>query len=110
MIIKLDWFSCNPTPKWEALIHQMLEEMATLKQISLASVRVEEMAESSKRYHLTTILRMPGPDVLAHGDGHTVEEALTKMADKIRHTLQVRAANSRKQDGAARGVKATHRG
>jgi hypothetical protein len=110
MIIKLEWFSCNPTQKWEAEIHQMLEEMATLKQISLASVRVEELTQSSQKYHLTTILRMPGPDVLAHGDGFTFEEALKKMADKIRHTLQTRIEASRREDGATRGVKAIHRG
>ncbi len=110
MIIKLDWFSCNSSPKWDAQIHKMLEEMGALKAISHASVRVEEISEGSPRFHLTTMLRMPGPDVLAHGDGQTFEEAILKMSGKIRHTLQTRVSNARRNDSAAKGVKAMHRG
>jgi len=110
MIIKLDWFSCSPTKKWEAQIHQTLEELGTLKQISQASVRVEETTESAHQFHLTLMLRMPGPDVLSHGTGSTFEEALLKLGTAARKTLMARASKARETNSAGIGVKATHRG
>jgi len=94
MIIKLDWFNCKAVPEWEAQIHYMLEKASAAKQISVASVRVEEVSGSEQQYHLTTMLRMPGPDVIAHGDGPTFDEAMQKMSVKILHHLQTQAANA----------------
>ena len=56
------------------------------------------------------MLTMPGPDVLAHGAGHTFEEALRKLEDAALKTLEHRAKKARQLNGAVRGVKALHRG
>jgi hypothetical protein len=110
MIIHLDWFGCNPRSKWETEIHQTLENLATIKRVSRASVRVEEITEGGPRSHLTMMLTMPGPDVISHGIGHTFDEALLKLTATVRQMLTMRAMKLRQHDGAARGVKALHRG
>ena len=111
MIIRIDWFNCNALPKWDAKIHKMLEEIVELKpQISHASVRTEEIPDAGQRFHLVTMLRMPGPDIIAHGKGQTFEEAMLKMATKIRRTLTTRTSKALQFTGAACGVKTSFRG
>lgn len=110
MIIRLDWFGCEPTTTKEQRIHRALETLQSIKPISRASVRVEEQTNESPSYHLTLMLTMPGPDVLAHGAGHTFEEALRKLEDAALKTLEHRAKKARQLNGAVRGVKALHRG
>lgn len=95
MIIKLEWFNCTALPQWEAQIHHMLEEAAQQKSISHASIRVEDTPGTEPRYHLVTLLRMPGPDVIVHGDGHTFEDAMLNMGARLRRTLRSRALNAR---------------
>ena len=101
MIIKLDWYNCTALPQWEAQIHQMLEEATQHQSISHASIRVEDTPSSEMRFHLVTLLRMPGPDVIAHGDGHTFEEAMMNMGAKLRRTLRSRALNARRPDAVS---------
>jgi hypothetical protein len=96
MIIKLDWYNCTALPQWEAQIHHMLEEAAHYKTISHASIRVEDTPGTELRFHLVTLLRMPGPDVIAHGDGHTFEEAMLNMGARLRRTLRSRALNEQR--------------
>jgi len=110
MIIHLDWFGCDPRAQWESQIHQTLEQFATLKQISRAVVRVEQQREKTPRYHLSMMLSIPGPDVLARSAGHTFDEALLKLQATVRKTLATRLLNARRLTGAARGVKPAHRG
>ena len=110
MIIRLDWFGCEPTGAKEQRIHQALETLQSVKPISRASVRVEEQASQSPPYHLTLMLTMPGPDVLAHGTGHTFEEALIKLEATALKTLEDRANKARQINGTIRGVKTLHRG
>jgi hypothetical protein len=110
MIIQLDWFGCNPRIKWETQIHQTLEQFATLKPISRALVRVEQQSEQTPPYHLSMMLSIPGPDVLARSSGHTFDEALLKLRANVRKTLATRLLKSRRLTGAARGVKPAHRG
>ncbi|MDI1311828.1 hypothetical protein [Prosthecobacter sp.] len=110
MIIQLDWFGCDPRTQWESQIHQTLEQFAALKPVSRAVVRVEHLADSAPRYHLSMALGIPGPDVLARSTGHTFDEALLKLSSSVRKTLATRALNARRLNGAARGVKAMHRG
>ncbi len=110
MIIRLDWFGCEPTSAKEQRIHKALETLQSIKPISRASVRVEEQTKESPSYHLTLMLTMPGPDVLAHGAGHTFEEALLKLEAAALRTLENRARKARQLNGAVRGVKALHRG
>jgi hypothetical protein len=110
MIIRLDWFGCEPTAAKEQHIHQTLETLQGIKPISRASVRVEEQANDSPAYHLTLMLAVPGPDVLAHGVGHTFDEALKKLKAAALKALENRARKSRQLNGAVRGVKASHRG
>lgn len=110
MIIRLDWFGCEPTAAREQSIHKTLETLQSIKPISRASVRVEEQAKDSPSYHLTLMLTMPGPDVLAHGAGHTFDEALRKLEAATVKTLETRVHKARQLNGAVRGVKALHRG
>ena len=110
MIIQLDWFGCEPRAKWESLIHDTLEQFATLKTISRAHVRVEQLTEHTPPYHLSVMLSIPGPDVLARSAGHTFDEALLKLTASVRKTLCMRAMNARRLSDASRGVKAMHRG
>jgi hypothetical protein len=110
MIIQLDWFGCEPRSKWESLIHQALEQFATLKTISRAHVRVEQLTEHTPPYHLSVMLSIPGPDVLARSAGHTFDEALLKLTASVRKTLGMRLMKARQLDVAPRGVKAVHRG
>jgi tartrate dehydratase alpha subunit/fumarate hydratase class I-like protein len=56
------------------------------------------------------MLAVPGPDVLAHGVGHTFDEALKKLKAAALKALENRARKSRQLNGAVRGVKASHRG
>lgn len=110
MIIQLDWFGCKPRGKWESQIHQTLEHLATLKPISRAVVRVQQQAEKATRYHLSLMLSMPGPDVLAHSNGHTFDEALLKLKASVQKTLATRLLKASQLTGATRGVKPAHRG
>ena len=110
MIIRLDWFGCEPTALREQLIHNTLETLQGIKPISRASLRVEEQPKESPSFHLTLMLTMPGPDVLAHGAGHTFDEALRKLEAAASKTLEGRAQKARQKNGAVRGVKALHRG
>jgi hypothetical protein len=110
MIIKLDWFGCQPRAPWETQIHQTLHALSLIKPISRASVRIEEHDEGGMPFHLTLMLTMPGPDVLSHGTGHTFEEALLKLSRAAKKTLTERVLKSRQPTDAAMGVKATHRG
>jgi len=110
MIIQLDWFGCAPRPKWEAQIHQALEHFGSSKPISRAAMRVEEISEHPPRYHLSMKLSIPGPDILARSDGNTFDEAMLKLIASVRKTLASRAMKVRQINGAARGVKAMHRG
>ena len=110
MIIQLDWFGCDPRAKWESQIHHTLEQFATLKPISRAVMRVEQIAEKSSHYHLTLILSIPGPDVLARSTGYTFDEALLKIHSSVIQTLAKRSSKARQLSGAARGVKPAHRG
>ncbi len=110
MNIQLDWFGCDPLPKWESQIHQALERFAALKPVSRAVVRVEEMQEGKPRYHLSMNLSIPGPDLLARSCGHTFEEALLKLNATVHKTLTMRVTKVRRFSGAARGVKPSHRG
>ncbi len=95
MIIKLDWYNCTAHPTWETQIHQLLEEAAHLQPVSHATVRVEEMTGGDMRFHLVTALRMSGPDILAHGDGSTFDEALLEMSAKLRRGLRSSALHGR---------------
>lgn len=110
MIIQLDWFGCEPRTKWESLIHQTLEQFASLKPISRAQVRIEQLSQQTPPYHLSVMLSIPGPDVLARAAGHTFDEALLKLTASVRKTLTMRAMKVRELDSAPRGVKAMHRG
>lgn len=110
MIIQLDWFGCEPRTKWESLIHQTLEQFATLKPISRAQVRVEQLSQQTPPYHLSVMLSIPGPDVLARAAGHTFDEALLKLTASVRKTLSIRLMKANQLDSAPRGVKAMHRG
>lgn len=110
MIIHLDWFGCEPRTQWETKIHQTLEYFATLKPISRALVRVEQQREKTPRYHLSMMLSIPGPDVLARSAGHTFDEALLKLRASVCKTLATRLLNAHRLTGAARGVKPAHRG
>jgi len=110
MIIQLDWFGCEPRSKWESLIHQTLAQFATLKTISRAQVRVEQLSEQTPPYQLSVMLSIPGPDVLARSAGHTFDEALLKLTASVRKTLTMRAMKVRELNAAPRGVKALHRG
>ena len=110
MIIQLDWFGCEPRAKWESLIHQTLEQFATLKTISRAQVRIEQLSQQTPPYQLSVMLSVPGPDVLARSAGHTFDEALLKLTASVRKTLTMRAMKMRELNAAPRGVKAMHRG
>ena len=83
MIIQLDWFGCDPRSKWESQIHQTLEQFATLKTISRAQVRIEQLPQQTPAYHLSVMLSIPGPDVLARSAGHTFVEALLKLTASV---------------------------
>jgi hypothetical protein len=110
MIIQLDWYGCDPRTQWETQIHQTLEQLASLKTISRAVVRVERQPEKTPRYHLSMLLSIPGPDVLARSAGHTFDEALLKLRVSVHKTLATRLLNARRPTIAARGVKPAHRG
>lgn len=110
MIIQLDWFGCEPRSKWESLIHQTLAQFATLKTISRAQVRVEQLSDQTPPYQLSVMLSIPGPDVLARSAGHTFDEALLKLTASVRKTLSMRAMKVLELNAAPRGVKALHRG
>ncbi len=110
MIIRLDWFGCEPTSAKEQRIHKALETLQSIKPISRASVRVEELAKQSPAYHLTLMLTMPGPDVLAHGVGHTFDEALSKLENSAIKTLESRVHKALKFNGAVRRARAMHLG
>jgi hypothetical protein len=110
MIIQLDWFGCEPRSKWEALIHQHLEQFATSKNITRAQVRVEQHAEAHPPYRISLLLNIPGPDIASQGSGSTFDEALLKLVQAVRRTITLRAMKSREDNGAAKGVKAMHRG
>jgi hypothetical protein len=110
MIIQLDWFGCEPRTKWESLIHHTLEQFATLKTISRAQVRIEQLSQQTPPYHLSVMLSIPGPNVLARSAGHTFDEALLKLTASVRKTLTMRAMKVRELNTAPRGVKAMHRG
>ncbi len=110
MIIQLDWFGCEPRTKWESLIHQTLEQFASLKPISRAQVRVEQLSQQTPPYQLSVMLSVPGPDVLARSAGHTFNEALLKLTASVRKTLTMRAMKVREVDSAPRGATAMHRG
>jgi len=110
MIIQLDWFGCEPRTKWESLIHQTLEQFATLKPISRALVRIEQLTQHTPPYHVSVMLSIPGPDVLARAAGHTFDEALLKLTASVRKTLAMRLMKANQLDAAPRGVKAGHRG
>lgn len=87
MITKLDWFGCSPNAAWETQIHQTLQMLAEIKLISRASLRVEEEETSAEPFHLTLMLSMPGPDVLAHGRGHSFQNALQQLTLGVREKL-----------------------
>lgn len=110
MIIQLDWFGCDPRSKWESQIRQTLEQFAALKTISRAVVRVEQQRDKTPRYHLSMMLSIPGPDVLAKSAGHTFDEALLKLQSSVRKTLAARLLKTRRLTSAARGVLPAHRG
>ena len=110
MIIQLDWFGCEPRTRWESLIHQTLEQFTSLKAISRAQVRIEQLSQHAQPYHLSVMLSIPGPDMLARAAGHTFDEALLKLTASVRKTLTMRAMKVRELDAAPRGVKAMHRG
>ena len=110
MIIKLDWRRCHPRTNWEEQIHFLLEDVAALKSITQAVVSVEEVPDQSQRFRLRTLLCVPGPDVQADAFGHTFEEALLKLRGQIQQRLRKRQSSRLRSDGAARGVKAMHRG
>jgi hypothetical protein len=110
MIIQIDWFGCEPNSNRELHIHKTLESLNSIKPISRASLRIEETPKSSPAFHLVLILSMPGPDVLAHGIGHTFDEALRKLEESAHKTLDSRSKKAKQLNGAVRGVKALHRG
>lgn len=110
MIIRLDWFGTEPTSTRELRIHKTLENLQDIKPISRASMRVEEQTKESPAFHLTLMLTMPGPDVLAHGSGHTFDEALMKLETAALKSLANRIQKTKQHTRATRGVKALHRG
>lgn len=110
MTIQLDWFGCEPHAQKEKKIHHTLEVLHSMKSVTRASVRVEEHPESSPPFHLSIMLSMPGPDVVAHGTGQTFDEALLKLEAAAKKALDTRASKARQVNIAARGVKAAHRG
>ncbi|MFM2177202.1 MAG: hypothetical protein RL015_1300 [Verrucomicrobiota bacterium] len=110
MIIQIDWFGCEPNSNRELYIHKTLENLNSLKSISRASLRIEEDTQSSPPFRLVLILSMPGPDVLAHGIGHTFDEALHRLEESAHKTLERRSKMAKMLNGAPRGVKALHRG
>lgn len=88
----------------------MIGQFAALKAISRACVRVEQSTEGTPRFHISVLLCIPGPDILARSSGCTFQEALLKASTSVRKTLATRALKARQLNGAARGVKAAHRG
>ncbi|MCX6851562.1 MAG: hypothetical protein NTY98_21890 [Verrucomicrobia bacterium] len=93
MIIKIDWFGCSPNASWEKQIHQVLQALSEIKAIARARLRVEEEADSTDSFHLTLMLSMPGPDVLAHGRGNSFQSALDQINSQAHKKLSVIAQN-----------------
>lgn len=93
MITNIDWFGCAPNASWEKQIQQVLQALSEIKTISRARLRVEEAAESTDSFHLTLMLSMPGPDVLAHGRGNSFQSALDQINSQAHKKLSVIAQN-----------------
>lgn len=110
IIPAIEWLHCDPLPRWQAQIERMVSQFAALKPVSKATVRVEQATEGTPRFHLSVLLCVPGPDIVARASGCTFPEALLKTASSVNKTLARRALNARRLNGAARGVKAAHRG
>ncbi|MDI1311823.1 hypothetical protein [Prosthecobacter sp.] len=91
MITKLEWFGCTPDAAREIQIHQTLHMLSEIKPIARASLRVEEEEASAEPFHLTLMLSMPGPDVLAHGRGHSFQHALHQLTSVAQGMLSAYA-------------------
>ena len=93
MITNIDWFGCAPNASWEKQIHQILQTLSEIKPISRARLRVEEEGKSTDPFHLTLMLSMPGPDVLAHGRGNSFQSALDQINSQAHKKLSEIAQN-----------------
>lgn len=110
MITHIQYFGCDARPEWEEKIQALFMEARQHKAVSHASARVEEPQNAAYRFRITVSLQVPGPDIQAHGDGYTFNEALIGVSAAIRQIVKQRAEKAAQQTGATRGVKAAHRG
>lgn len=110
MITHIQYFGCDARPEWDEKLQALFMEARQHKAVSDASARVEEPQNAPYRYRITVTLKAPGPDIQAHGDGYTFDEALIDVRASVRQVLKRHAEKAAQQTGAARGVKAAHRG
>jgi hypothetical protein len=94
MLISLDWFGCTPNSTIEIQIHQILQGLSEVKAINRASLRIEQNATSPEPFHLTLMLSMPGPDVLASAQGTGLQETLFQLTASTRKKLAAQLAGN----------------
>ena len=90
----------RPSPSIERLVERRLLALSTRQRIEEAVVRFADERESSPRFQVSVLLRVPGPDIHATASDHTVrvavEKALAAAAAQVDSRLGRRSSRRRR--------------
>jgi ribosome-associated translation inhibitor RaiA len=97
MRLNLQHFSIHSTDELDSWIERHIFELARLRQIDEANIRLARHADASPAFHVKVHLVTPGPDVVAEGKDHTLRAAFAKVIGKLRDQITTRAARRLKR-------------
>lgn len=91
------------------MIENRIFDLANRLVIEEATIRLEHRAESSPPFHVRIHLTVPGPDLRAEANDHTVRTALDQALAEILSHLAERARNRRRGSRGLRQLTAHRR-
>ena len=92
MKLTVQHFDIRSTQVVDALIEDRILALQPRLQIDEANVRLEHRREISPPFRVHVHLVTPGPDVLAHGQDHTIRAAIDKVMAQLEHKITGRWA------------------
>ncbi len=104
MRINLQHLNLRTNDALDRWVEEALLDLGETRQIDVANVRLERLAESSPPFVVAIHLVTPGPDVFTRCQDHTLRAAFNKALDQLRQTVTQRAT---KRSGKTPGLRRT---
>jgi len=102
MNIAVKYAGLKAGPVWQAMVEAQLKALEDLTAIATARVTLERRPEATPAFRVSALLQVPGPDFHAEAVDHTLNAALQKTVENLKH--QILARLTRRQVKAKSGL------